>query len=121
MVVQSGGSGMFRAASQRTRAFARAGRLLIAVTFATVLAPPAWSQQYKSDPVDEKARNNKNAVLASAAGAKNFAADKQNVLDFFSKYLIPSMTRYEPADLEKLGSARYLLVNQVLWKTTDAS
>ena len=50
-----------------------------------------------------------------------YASDKQNVLDFFSKYLIPSMTRYEPAELEKLGSSRYILVNQVLWKTTDAT
>lgn len=120
MLVEPGNCAAHRAAFRRGGVYLQAVCWLAVVVAVALLSPVALSQQYKSDQPDEKLRNYKNSVLACAAGAKSYSADKQNVLDFFVKYLIPSMTRYEPADLERLGSSRYLLVNQVLWKTNDA-
>lgn len=85
-----------------------------------LVAASAQAQQYKSDPVDESLKNDRATALACAAGNKNFATEKQTVLNYFSKNFFPSMTRYEPADLEKLGTIRNSLFKDFLHRTTNA-
>lgn len=78
------------------------------------------AQQYKFDPVDDKANVNRGLAGACATGAKNYTAEKEKVQEFFTKYFFPSMTRYQPSDLEKLGSIRYSLFRDYLWRTNSA-
>ena len=95
-------------------------RWLLLAVVAAGLSTSASAQQYRSDPVDDKALKNRGDCASVAGGTSNYATEKEKVSEFFNKYYFPSMTRFEPADLEKLGGLRFDLFRNYLWKTSNA-
>jgi hypothetical protein len=83
------------------------------------LTVPATAQQYRVDPVDNKARalgTNEKQWLSNPGA---YTADKAKFDEYFTKYYFPDMTRADGADLGKLGTSRYNLFRRYLWNTTN--
>jgi hypothetical protein len=83
------------------------------------LACSAGAQQYQSDPVDKTARAYSTNARQWLSNPAAFAADKAHFDDYFTKYYFPDMTHFEPADLARLGDARYNLFKRYLWATNN--
>jgi hypothetical protein len=92
---------------------------LVGLLLFACLTVPATAQQYRADPVDNKARalrTNEKQWLGNPAA---FAAGKAQFDEYFSKYYFPEMTHADDADLGKLGDLRYNLFRRYLWATTN--
>jgi len=79
----------------------------------------ASAQQYKSLPVDDKAR-----LLGPLAGecVKNpsrYATDKDRFAEYFQSYYFPAMTRPDSEALGELGRMREDLLSRFLWASRD--
>lgn len=77
------------------------------------------AQEYRSDPVDPKAKVNGAAATICLRDAGRFAADRAKFDEFFNKYYFPAMTRTAPEELADLGKLRYELFTKFLWNTSN--
>jgi hypothetical protein len=91
---------------------------------ALVLAVFAWvsgaiGQQYRTDPVDDTAKNNGAVARLCVKDSARYVQEQAKVMDFFSKVYFPSMTRTDEKDLGNLGKLRYNLFKNYLWPATN--
>jgi hypothetical protein len=92
----------------------------IATTFvALCLATSSFAQQYRTDPVDEKAKRHGAKATQWARDSAAYAADKANFDEYFQKYYFPAMTRDTPNGLAELGKFRVDLVKKLLWDSSN--
>src|SRR4051812_15501155 len=97
-------------------------RRLLAICLLALCSTPgrALSQEYQSDPIDEKGAG-RNRVVAQQCvrdgGA--YAANKDKFLEYFNNYHFPAMTRTEPEKMGELGRLREDLFKVYLWKTSN--
>jgi hypothetical protein len=82
-------------------------------------APTIASAQYRSDPADKQAKLNSFIVKRVVRGEADYAAEKQTVQDYFTKYYFPAMTSTEPADLAVLDELCAELINDNLAPATN--
>lgn len=94
-------------------------RLLLGLLVFSGPVAPVAAQQYRVDPVDNKARalrTNEKTWLTNPAA---YTADKAHFDEYFLKYYFPDMTRADGADLGRLGDSRYNLFKRYLWATNN--
>ncbi len=99
-------------------------RPIRSIAFAVIVlsgALQATAQQYKSLPVDDKARLlgplAQNCVKDPARYAD--PADKDRFTEYFKNYYFPAMTRSDPEALAELGRMREDLLSRFLWASQD--
>jgi hypothetical protein len=103
--------------------FSRARRLRSMATFsmlaALTLASAATAQQFRTDPVDDRARalgrNGQIWVRDRAA----YAAGEAQFNEYFTKFYFPAMTRNTPSGLADVGKLRVDLFKKYLWGTSN--
>jgi hypothetical protein len=91
-----------------------------------VLAAAQWScfaaiasaQQYRTDPVDERA-NNKFLIQQCVGDPAKYTAEKQKFDEFFNNYFFPALTRNDPIGLDQMGKLRGDFFKVYLWGTTN--
>jgi hypothetical protein len=86
---------------------------------ALILARVASAQQFRTDPVDDKARalgrNGQIWVRDRAA----YTAGEAQFNEYFTKFYFPAMTRNTPSGLADVGKMRVDLFKKYLWATTN--
>ncbi len=86
---------------------------------AACLMSAAAAQEFRTDPIDDKAR------LSGAKGQRwvtdraAYTRDKAEFDAYFQKYFFPAMTRSSPSDLAELGKLRVDLFKKFLWGTNN--
>ncbi|MCI0491981.1 MAG: hypothetical protein L0Z07_03480 [Planctomycetes bacterium] len=95
------------------------GRRLLVAALLAGLCSAAAAQQYRTDPIDDKARMNRTTAQRALKDPASYAADRAKFDEFFTKYYFPAMTRTEPQALEELGKLRYELFARYLWATNS--
>jgi hypothetical protein len=91
----------------------------LAVIMMAALSAPGTAQEYRTDPIDDKAVSNRITVDRVVKGSETYDAQKANVNAFFTKYYFPAMTRTGPEDLANLGKMRYDLFDRYLRRTNN--
>jgi hypothetical protein len=79
----------------------------------------ASAQQYKSLPVDDRARLLGPLAQECAKNPSRYAVDKDRFTEYFQKYYFPAMTRPDPEALAELGRMRDDLLSRFLWASRD--
>lgn len=79
----------------------------------------ASAQPYRTDPVDTRAKLSNYIIRRVVSGEVDYAAEKQTVHDYFTKYFFPAMTSTEPTDLANLADARDELIRKYLAATSN--
>jgi len=79
----------------------------------------ATAQQYKSLPVDDRARLLGPLAAQCVKVPGRYATDKDRFTEFFKNYFFPAMTRNDPENLAKLGDMREELFKDFLWASQD--
>jgi hypothetical protein len=95
------------------------GRGLLVAALLAGFCSAAAAQQYRTDPIDDKARMNRTTAQRALKDPASYAADRAKFDEFFTKYYFPAMTRTEPQALEELGKLRYELFARYLWATNS--
>ncbi len=80
----------------------------------------AAAQEFKSDPVDEKAGRNRAIAQQCVKDPTIYANNMTKFDDYFDNYHFPEMTRPEPEKLAELGKLRDEIFKYFLWKTSNA-
>jgi hypothetical protein len=89
------------------------------VIFVAGLASIVSAQQYQADEVDDKLFKLGATIQGMAKDPAKYAASLDQFNDYFTKWYFPSMTRFGPEDLSKLGGLRYDIFNRFLWATQN--
>jgi hypothetical protein len=89
------------------------------IAFAACFGAIASAQEYRTDPINEKARGHLVAVQRAVKTPGDYDANKAIFDEFFTQYYFPLMTRPTPDGLAALGKLRYDLFNRYLWDTTN--
>ena len=79
----------------------------------------ASAQQYKSLPVDDKARLLGPLAQNCVKEPSRYTADRERFTEYFKNYFFPAMTRSEPEALAELGRMREDLLSRFLWASRD--
>jgi hypothetical protein len=77
------------------------------------------AQQYKSLPVDDRARLLGPLAQNCAKNPARYASDKDRFTEYFQNYYFPAMTRSDPEALAELGRMREDLLSRFLWASSD--
>src|SRR6476661_8979597 len=93
------------------------GLVFVFAIFALVSG--AIGQQYRTDPIDDNAKNSGALAQLCVKNPGRYAQDQAKVMDFFTKAYFPSMTRTDEKDLGNLGKLRFNLFKNYLWPATD--
>ncbi|MCI0332287.1 MAG: hypothetical protein L0228_03550 [Planctomycetes bacterium] len=86
---------------------------------AAYLASVAAAQDFRIDPIDEKARFPGAKATRWVSDRAAYTTDKAEFDNYFQKYFFPAMTRNSPSDLAELGKLRADLFKKFLWGTTN--
>src|SRR5262245_57986933 len=93
--------------------------LPLAIAAVAMVVSHAQGQQYKTDPVDPKARNHGAIVQLCLRNPADLATNKAQFDEYFNAFYFPEMTQTSEANLGRLGDMRYNLFKRYLWATTD--
>jgi hypothetical protein len=96
-----------------------AGLFLLTIVVASWCSSVA-AQEFKTDPVDDKAMRNSSAALLAARRGTYSAADRVKIEEYFVKGFFPDMTRNDPTSLGRLGDKRdRQLFRTYLWGASN--
>src|SRR5436189_2909027 len=91
--------------SQGWRLGSSTWRHLFLVVASLILVTSAAAQEYRTDPIDDKAKNFGAIAQLCVKDPARYAQEKDKVIAYFSGYYFPNMTRTSEQDLGRLGDA----------------